>query len=147
MTLFASVGNLTPDAANIAMKAAEAEAVSNGWPVTICVSDSGGIPVHVKRTSPQTFPASYDVAVGKARTAALFCKETGLLEASVNVEGGSSRAALLSSPFVLMRGGVPFMVNGVCCGSVGVSGVTPEQDEQTAKAGINALVEAMKETS
>lgn len=82
----------------------------------------------------------------KAKTAALFCKNTGELEAAVNninkvSDGGTmtSRAALLSTPFCMMRGGVPIMVNGICCGAVGVSGVKPDQDEQVAMAAVNAL--------
>ena len=66
-------------------------------------------------------------------------KETGLLEASANVSDGNSRTALLSAPYVLMRGGVPITKNGICIGSVGVSGVAPDQDEQVAKAAVDAL--------
>jgi glc operon protein GlcG len=127
---------ITPAGAARAMAAAEAEAAANGWDVTICISDAGGTPIMVKR---KAFAASYDIAVGKSRSAALFGKETAGLEAAVNVVEGASRAALLSAPFVLMRGGVPFLVNGVCCGAVGVSGVQPEQDEQVARAAVAVL--------
>ena len=34
---------------------------------------------------------------------------------------------------------VPIMVQGECVGSVGVSGVQSHEDEQVAKAGIDAL--------
>jgi glc operon protein GlcG len=127
---------ITPAGAARAMAAAEAEATANGWDVTICISDAGGTPIMVKR---KAFAASYDIAVGKSRSAALFGKETAGLEAAVNVAEGASRTALLSAPFVLMRGGVPFLVNGVCCGAVGVSGVKPEQDEQVARAAVAVL--------
>jgi glc operon protein GlcG len=130
---------ITPTGAARAMAAAEAEATSNGWAVSICISDAGGTPIMVKRTA---FAASYDIAVGKARTAALFGKETAGLEAAVNVADGASRTALLSAPFVLMRGGVPFLLNGMCCGAVGVSGVQPEQDEQIARAAVAVLKSA-----
>ena len=127
---------ITPAGAARAMAAAEAEATANGWDVTICISDAGGTPIMVKR---KAFAASYDIAVGKSRSAALFGKETAGLEAAVNVVEGVSRTALLSAPFVLMRGGVPFLVNGMCCGAVGVSGVKPEQDEQVARAALAVL--------
>jgi glc operon protein GlcG len=127
---------ITPAGAARAMAAAEAEATANGWDVTICISDAGGTPIMVKR---KAFAASYDIAVGKSRSAALFGKETAGLEAAVNVAEGASRTALLSAPFVLMRGGVPLLVNGVCCGAVGVSGVKPEQDEQVARAAVAVL--------
>jgi glc operon protein GlcG len=128
---------ITASGAEKAMNAAEAEAAANGWSVTICISDAGGVPIMVKRIN--AFPASYDIAVGKAKSAALFIKDTALLESAVNVAEGNSRTAMLSSPFVLMRGGVPFVVNGTCCGAVGVSGVKPDEDEQVAKAAIAAL--------
>lgn len=99
-----STSCLTSSAAQVAIDAACQVASDNGWNVTIAVSDAGGVPLLVKRCD-DAFPASYEIAVGKARTAALFRKPTGILEDSANVSGGSSRAALLSAPFVLMRGG------------------------------------------
>jgi glc operon protein GlcG len=133
---FASAVVITPTGADIGMAAAQAEAAVNGWDVTICICDAGGVPIQVKRNA---FPASYDIAVGKAKSAALFAKETGNLEDAVNVLGGKSRASLLSSPFVLMRGGVPLMLDGTCCGAVGVSGVQADQDEQVARVAVEAM--------
>jgi len=134
---------LTLAGAAKAMAAAEAEAARNQWDVTICISDAGGVPLLVKR-SEDAFAASYEIAVGKAKTAALFAKETAGLESAVNVTDGTSRAALLSSPFVLMRGGVPFIDgSGTCFGAVGVSGVKPEQDERVARTAVAALKSAI----
>mmetsp|Transcript_5773 Transcript_5773/g.8387 ORF Transcript_5773/g.8387 Transcript_5773/m.8387 type:complete len:153 (-) Transcript_5773:644-1102(-) len=129
---------LTSAAAEKSLSAAEKEAISNGWKVTIAIVDAGGMPVSVKRCD-GAFAASFEIAVGKAKTAAQFCKNTAQLEAAANVVKGASRTALLSAPFLLMRGGVPFFVNGKCCGAVGVSGVKPNEDEQVAVAGVNAL--------
>jgi glc operon protein GlcG len=120
------------------MAAAEHEATSNKWKVAIAICDSGGTPLLVKRLD-GAFPASYEIAVGKAKTAAHFCRPTGQLEAATNVSDGSSRTALLSAPYVLMRGGLPVFVDGNCAGSVGVSGVTPDQDEQIASAAASIL--------
>ena len=133
-----STSCLTSSAAQVAIDAACRVASDNGWKVTIAVSDAGGVPLLVKRCD-DAFPASYEIAVGKARTAALFRKPTGVLEDSANVSGGSSRAALLSAPFVLMRGGVPIFVDGACVGAVGVSGVKPDEDERVATAAADAL--------
>mmetsp|Transcript_19661 Transcript_19661/g.30879 ORF Transcript_19661/g.30879 Transcript_19661/m.30879 type:complete len:154 (-) Transcript_19661:106-567(-) len=146
MSLFQTTPVLTSGAAQLALSAAEQCASIHGYKVTIAISDPGGTPLLVKRTD-GAFPASYEIAVGKAKTAALFRKATGALEDSANVVEGSSRAALLSAPFVLMRGGVPIIVGegtgggggGVCIGAVGVSGVTPEEDEEVAMAAVNAL--------
>jgi uncharacterized protein GlcG (DUF336 family) len=43
-------------------------------------------------------PFSADVAIGKARTAALFKRETAGLEGASNVAEGKARTALLSAP-------------------------------------------------
>ena len=127
---------LTPAATQVGMNAALAKAAKEGWEVTICIADVGGTPLHVQRTA-QAFPASYEIACGKAKSAALFAKNTGALEDAVNVSGG--RSALLSSPYLLMRGGMPIMWEGRVCGSVGVSGVQAHQDEAVAQAAVDAM--------
>ena len=137
-TMLQSTFSLTSAAAQLAMDAAEKEASSKGWKVTIAVADAGGAPLLVKRCD-GAFPASYDIAVGKAKTAAQFRKPTGVLEDSANVSDGKSRSALLSAPFVLMRGGLPIFANEVCIGAVGVSGVKPDEDERVATAALNSL--------
>eukprot|EP00545_Synedropsis_sp_CCMP1620_P007984 CAMPEP_0119003624 /NCGR_PEP_ID=MMETSP1176-20130426/676_1 /TAXON_ID=265551 /ORGANISM="Synedropsis recta cf, Strain CCMP1620" /LENGTH=212 /DNA_ID=CAMNT_0006955241 /DNA_START=1 /DNA_END=639 /DNA_ORIENTATION=+ len=130
---------LSPAGADIGMAAAEAEAAKHKWDVTICIVDAGGVPIQVKRNN--AFPASYDIAVGKAKSAALFQKETGLLEDAINVVAGkeTSRTSLLSSPFVLMRGGVPLLLLDGCAGAVGVSGVQADQDERVARVAVDAM--------
>jgi glc operon protein GlcG len=64
-------------------------------------------------------------------------KETQVFEDMIN--GG--RAAFLSVPELkgTMTGGVPVMIDGQVAGAVGVSGVKPDQDAQTAKAGVAAV--------
>ncbi|OUE37441.1 hypothetical protein BZY95_20870, partial [Billgrantia desiderata SP1] len=50
------------------------------------------------------------------------------------------RNAFLSAPLSgLLTGGVPVLVDGEVAGTVGVSGVKPDQDVQIAKAGIAAV--------
>jgi glc operon protein GlcG len=129
--------SLTTAAVEKAIAAGEIEAEKHGWKVTIAITDTSG-PIMVKRGT-GAFPASYDIAVEKARTAVQFQKKTGDLESAANVKDGSSRTALLSAPYVLMRGGVPIFMNNICVGAVGVSGVAPDQDEQVANAAVDAL--------
>lgn len=139
--LFQPTVGLTTTAVEKAIATGEREAERNGWKVTIAITDTSA-PIMVKRCN-GAFPASYEIAVEKAKTAVQFQKKTGDLEKAVNVADGSSRTALLSAPFVLMRGGVPIFMNNICVGAVGVSGVTPDQDEQVANAAIDALNEMM----
>ena len=71
-SLLQSTMRLTLAAVERAMAAAENEATANGWKVTIAICDAGGMPLLAKRLD-GAFPASYDIAVGKAKTAAHFC--------------------------------------------------------------------------
>merc|ERR1712061_677717 len=86
-------------------------------------------------------------AMGKAKSAVLFARETRLLEAGSNVSDGVARTALLSAGYVLMEGGVPIVRDGVVVGGVGVSGVQPQQDQEVAKAAVEALTARLTKTS
>ncbi|ALL68430.1 Protein of unknown function (DUF336) [Paraburkholderia caribensis MBA4] len=81
-------------------------------------------------------PAGVELAPGKARTAALFRRPSGAIEDAINT---SRPAALSARGFVLMRGGVPIIVDGHVVGAIGVSTDTPIHDEDIAKAGAAAL--------
>ena len=130
---------LTASGAKTAMAAAVNEADKNGWAVTIAVSDAGGTPLLLERRG--AAPMTVEIAMGKARTAAISGKETTAFEKVANGdEATRPRLALLSSALLLMEGGVPIIVDGVVVGAIGVSGVRSDQDAQVAKAGVTALL-------
>ena len=84
----------------------------------------------------ETQPASQDIAVLKARTAARLHRPTKALEDTI--AGG--RVALLSVPDMLsLEGGVPVRVNNKVIGAIGVSGMTSPQDAEVAAAGVAAF--------
>ena len=116
--------------------AAEAEAVRNGWAVTIAIVDDGGHLLHLQRLDDAP-PVSSHIAPAKAHTAAVGRRESKVYEDVIN--GG--RMSFLSAPSItgLLEGGVPIMKDGQCLGAVGVSGVKSSEDAQIAKAGIAAL--------
>ena len=116
--------------------AAEAEALSNQWAVTIAIVDDGGHLLHLSRLD-GTAPLSSHMAIAKANTAAMGRRETRIYEELIN--GG--RTSFLSAPYVegLLEGAVPIMKDGFCLGAVGVSGVKSTEDAQIARAGIAAL--------
>ena len=117
------------------LDAAQKEADSNRWPVTIAVTDDGGHLLALRRLDGAA-PFSADVATQKARSAALGRKETQVFEEMIN--GG--RTAFVSAPLQgLLSGGVPITVDGHVVGAVGISGVKPDQDVQVAKAGVAAI--------
>ena len=109
-----------------------AECQKNGWNVAVAVVDNHGFLVYFERMdNKQT--ASMDIAVGKARSAATYRRPTRVFVEVIN-KGGPATATLpgvFASP-----GGLPIMVDGRVTGGVGVSGVTGDQDEQCAKAGL-----------
>ena len=127
---------LTLEAAKKIMAAAEAEALKNKWPVAIAVVDEAGELLMMAKLD-GTQPASIDIAIGKARTAARLKRETKVLEEAVT-KGG--RTVILSLPGVTpLEGGVPIKVGDQVVGAVGVSGVTSAQDAQVAAAGVAVI--------
>ncbi|MDP1650592.1 MAG: heme-binding protein [Rubrivivax sp.] len=130
---------LTLDDARAAAAAAEAEAVQNAWAVTIAITDDGGHLLWLQRLDGAA-PISADIAVAKARTAALGRRESKGYEDMIN----QGRTAFLSAPVLqgMLEGGVPIMAAGHCLGAVGVSGVKAAEDAQIARAGVSALAAA-----
>lgn len=118
------------------LAAAEAHALKNQWAVTIVVVDETGTPLASLRLD-GCAPLGGQIAAEKARVSALSRRESGFYENMIN----QGRTAFLSAPISgLLEGGVPIVVDGHCIGAVGVSGVKSEQDAETARAGIAALV-------
>jgi glc operon protein GlcG len=116
--------------------AAEAEALHNGWAVTIAIVDDGGHLLWLQRLDGAP-PISAQIGPAKARTAAVGRRESKVYEDVIN--GG--RVAFLSAPLEgMLEGGVPILVDGQVVGAVGVSGVKSSEDAQIARAGIAALV-------
>lgn len=131
-----TISVLTLADANRMLDAAQQEAERQGWQVTIAITDPGGHLLALRRLD-GCAPMGAHVALEKARSAALGGKETEVFENMIN--GG--RTAFLSVPEIhaTMTGGVPLLIDGAVAGAIGVSGVKPEQDAQTAKAGLAAI--------
>ena len=112
-----------------------AECQKNSWNVAVAVVDPHGALLYFERME-DTQWASNDIAIGKARSAATYRRATRGFADAIN-KGSPSTAtlgAIYASP-----GGVPIFVDGKITGAVGVSGVTGDQDEQCAKAGLSAM--------
>lgn len=123
------------EAAKKALVAAEAEAKKNNWPVVIAVVDTHGFLVALQRMD-HTQTGSVNIAIEKARTAAMFKRPTKAFEDAI--AGG--RVAVLGLPGATpIDGGLPLMQDGKIIGAIGVSGVTSAQDAQIAKAGVDVV--------
>jgi uncharacterized protein GlcG (DUF336 family) len=118
------------------MAGAEAEAKKNNWPVAIVILDSGGQMVMMQRLD-NTQWGSVDIAKEKARTAVALRRPTKVLQDGIAQGGVNLR--FLSTGFSVLEGGIPIVHDGKIIGSIGVSGVTSQQDAQTAQAGQDAL--------
>jgi glc operon protein GlcG len=126
---------LTLAEVNAILDAAQQEAEANDWSVTIAVADDGGHLLGLRRLDGAP-PFSAGVASEKARNAAIGRKETQVFEEMIN----NGRTAFVTAPMqALLSGGVPVIVDGQVAGSVGISGVKPDQDVQVAKAAIQAI--------
>jgi glc operon protein GlcG len=119
-----------------ALEAAKAEAVRNGWVVSIAIVDDGGHPLGFLRLT-DAAPITAQISFGKARTSAVSRRESKFYEDVVK----NGRTAFLSvSELTTLEGGVPVIVADHCVGAVGVSGVKSDQDAQIARAAVQAIV-------
>jgi uncharacterized protein GlcG (DUF336 family)/quercetin dioxygenase-like cupin family protein len=126
---------LTLEAAEKIAAAAEAEAKKRDATVVIVVVDDGGYPLVLKRLN-NTQVASVDVGIGKARTAAIFRRPSKDFEDQI----GNGRVASLILPGATpLQGGIPLISEGKVIGAIGVSGNTPQEDEDIAKAGAGSF--------
>ena len=119
------------------MAGAEAEAKKNSWNVAIAIHDSGGNLVMLQRLDGTQF-GSTDVAKDKAYSAVAFRRPTKAFQDAIE-QGGSNLRLLKLTGASPLEGGIPIVVDGKLIGSIGVSGVTSQQDAQIAKAGADSL--------
>ena len=109
-----------------------AECRANKWNVAVAVVDNNGGLIYFERMD-NTQTASLDIAIGKARNGAMYRRPT---RAWVDTIAKTGPAVMTLPGVVASPGGLPIMADGKVIGGVGVSGVTGDQDEQCALAGL-----------
>jgi molybdate transport system substrate-binding protein len=114
-----------------------AEAQKNNWTMAVAITDAGGELVYFEKMD-GTETASVQIAMDKARSAALFRRPTKAFEDAL-VAGGDGLRILGLRGAVPVDGGVPLILDGKIVGAIGVSGGTNKQDGQCARAGAAAL--------
>jgi glc operon protein GlcG len=131
---------LTLAVARRVLGAAEAEALRRKATVVIVVVDDGGYPIVLARLD-DTQVASVEVGIAKARTASIFRRPSKVFEDQTR----NGRVAAIALPgAVPLQGGLPLVVDGQVVGAIGVSGNTPQEDEDVAAAGVAALAGATR---
>ena len=123
-----------------AKKAAEpalAEAAKNNWRVAVAIVGPGGTLIYYEKMD-NTQLGSAEVAIDKARTAALFKRPTKAFQDAL-AAGGEGLRILTLKGVVAAEGGIPLVMDGKIVGAIGVSGATSAQDAQCAKAGADTI--------
>ncbi len=115
--------------------ACEAKTAAAGKPVSIAVLDEGGHLIAFDRMDGARW-ATVEAAQGKARTALM----TGRPSRETADRIGAGAVQMLAIPGVMpMQGGLPVWADGSLVGAIGVGGSLPAEDEDCARAGVNAV--------
>jgi glc operon protein GlcG len=120
--------------AETVLQAAWESAQQRNAPSAIAVVDPAGDLLAFQRMD-RVRPASADLAIEKARTAARLRRPTAEIEDSIN----QGRTAFVTANIAALRGGVPIRVGGEVVGAVGVAGMSKETDTEIATAAAAAL--------
>ena len=123
--------------AQTALQAARERAQQRNAPSAIAVVDPAGDLLAFQRMD-GVRPASAELAIEKARTAARLQRPTAEIEDNIN----RGRTAFVTTDIMALRGGTPIRVNGQVVGAVGVAGLSKQTDTEianTAAAGLNPL--------
>lgn len=126
---------LSLETAKTIAAAAEAAARARGVGVVIAIVDDGGYLILLQRLD-DTQVASVQVGIGKARTAAIYRRPSKVFEDQIKDGRVAALALADSTP---LQGGIPIVFGGKVIGAIGVSGDTPQVDEDIAVAGASAF--------
>jgi glc operon protein GlcG len=129
-----SVLALDQAGAQTVLQVAKESAQQRNAPSAIAVVDGAGDLLAFQRMD-HVRPASADLAIAKARTAARLQRPTAEIEDNIN----RGRTAFVTADIMALRGGVPIRVNGEVVGAVGVAGLSKETDTEVANAAAAAL--------
>jgi glc operon protein GlcG len=115
--------------------AAQDAAKAKGVDVVVVVVDDAGFVLLLERMDGAQV-ASVAVGIGKARTAAIYRRPSRVFEEQVR---NGRVAALALADATPLQGGVPILLDGKVIGAIGVSGDSPQVDEDVAIAGVAAF--------
>lgn len=120
------------------LDAALRQADRTGKPMNVAVVDAAGYLVAFARQDGAIL-ASVDIAIGKARTAALLKMTTAELAESAQPGAPLYGIQGTNGGLVVFGGGIPLVEAGEVVGAVGASAGTIDEDIAVARAGVEAL--------
>jgi uncharacterized protein GlcG (DUF336 family) len=121
------------ETASLISDAAQKKAMEEGWNMVIAILDGGGNLISLRRMDGVQI-GSIEVAIAKAKSAVYFKRPTKVFEEAMKAETGGRIATLPN--VVAIEGGLPIFKDGICIGSIGISGASSAQDGIVAAAGI-----------
>jgi glc operon protein GlcG len=116
------------------LQAAKENARKRNAPSAIAVVDFAGDLLAFERMD-GVRPASAELAIEKARTAARLQRPTQEIEDNIN----HGRTAFITAGIMSLRGGMPVVVNGQVVGAVGIAGKSKETDTDIANEAAGAV--------
>ncbi|WP_374492953.1 heme-binding protein [Zoogloea sp.] len=125
-------------AVSVALEAAIAHAERIGVRINVAVADSGGNLAGFLRM-PGAFLQSIDIAIDKAYTAAGFGFSTKDWMKLIGHDEGMKLGFSARPRLVVFGGGLPIRAGGALIGGIGVSGASEAQDEECARAALDAI--------
>src|SRR5258707_10406507 len=120
--------------AQTVLQGAKESAQQRNAPSAIAVVEPNGDLLAFQRMD-AVRPASADLAIETARTAARLQRPTAEIEDNIN----QGRTAFVTAGVLVLRGGTPIRVNGEVVGAVGVAGFSKEVDAEIANTAAAAL--------
>src|ERR1700731_4388936 len=120
--------------AQTVLQAARDSAQQRNAPSAIAVVDPAGDLLAFQRMD-GVRPASADLAIEKARTAARLQRPTAEIEDNIN----RGRTAFVTADIMALRGGMPIRVNRDVVGAVGIAGLSKDTDTDIANIAAAAL--------
>ncbi len=134
----AIVQEITLEAADTLTAAAFQYATQNDLRIAVAILDAGGNVVRVSRMDGCNF-LSTDIARGKAFGAAAWKLPSAELGKRFTTAAAAAGMVSISlERLVPHQGALPIWSEGRCIGSIGVSGARSDQDEDAARAAIQA---------
>src|SRR5262249_56663730 len=118
---------ITLDQAKEAASAVQVEAKKNGWRMAIAVVDPGGYLIYFERADGSQ-NAAVDLAIAKARTAALFRRPSKVFADQFAAGNTGFMSFPDSARPIASEGGVPIIIDGRLVGAIGASSGTGQQD-------------------